>query len=157
MKDLEEKEILISNEKLSKKLGNPFILVLPSVKKGLSPIRALSADKYLKHSATVIESYLTSRNFDVVVSNKLKSLRTSAMLSYPLVIKVRILLTNLLYLLEAISTFNFQENLKMAAMELINIRLQFEFLKLQQVDYWVQKRAIANHENQKKCSILKRP
>ena len=33
LKDLEEKEILISNEKLSKKLGNPFILVLPSVKK----------------------------------------------------------------------------------------------------------------------------
>tara|TARA_Y100001980_G_C14527090_1_gene302674 strand:+ start:222 stop:1490 length:1269 start_codon:yes stop_codon:yes gene_type:complete len=72
LKDLEEKEILISNEKLSKKLGNPFILVLPSVKKGLSPIRALSADKYLKHSATVIESYLTSRNFDVVVSEQVE-------------------------------------------------------------------------------------
>ena len=72
LKDLEEKEILFSNKKLSKKLGNPFILVLPSVKKGLSPIRALSADMYLKHSATVIESYLTSRNFDVVVSEQVE-------------------------------------------------------------------------------------
>ena len=34
LKDLEEKEILISNEKLSKKLGNPFILVFTKRKKG---------------------------------------------------------------------------------------------------------------------------
>ncbi|MCK5379944.1 MAG: hypothetical protein KAJ81_00655 [Candidatus Latescibacteria bacterium] len=45
----------------------PFIMVIPEVPKGESPIEQMHADPNLKKAAEVIESYLTARKYDVQV------------------------------------------------------------------------------------------
>jgi hypothetical protein len=47
---------------------------LPSVKKGESPINILLKDPTYRHAASVIESYLTSRQYDVVVPEQMEAL-----------------------------------------------------------------------------------
>ena len=67
MKDLENHNILEAREDLADVLGNPFIMVLPEVEKGENPIEMLQSNQRLKHAASVIESFLTARQYDVVV------------------------------------------------------------------------------------------
>jgi hypothetical protein len=45
----------------------PFIMVIPEVPKGESPLERMHADPNLKKAAQVIESYLTARKYDVQV------------------------------------------------------------------------------------------
>ena len=67
MKDLENHNILEAREDLADVFGNPFIMVLPEVEKGENPIEMLQSNQRLKHAASVIESFLTARQYDVVV------------------------------------------------------------------------------------------
>ncbi len=65
--DLSQQGIVASKEALAESKGNPFIMVLPEVPKGRNPMTALEQDPNLKKGAEVIESYLTSRKYDVQV------------------------------------------------------------------------------------------
>ncbi|MDP8239878.1 MAG: DUF6175 family protein [Candidatus Hatepunaea meridiana] len=59
--------ILPSREAVTEVLGMPFIMVIPATKKGQNPIEVLQSNSDLSHAAKVIESYLTARQYDVVV------------------------------------------------------------------------------------------
>ena len=72
--DLEAKGIIAARADLANTIGNPFIMVLPAVEKGKSPIDVLRSDPEAKHAAAVIESYLTARQYDVVVPEQQESL-----------------------------------------------------------------------------------
>ena len=67
MKDLENHNILEARADLADVLGNPFIMVLPAVEKGVNPIELLQTNQKVRHAASVVESYLTARLYDVVV------------------------------------------------------------------------------------------
>ncbi len=75
-KDLEAREIIATREDLAETIGNPFIMVLPAVEKGQSPIDVLRTNPEAKHAAAVIESYLTARQYDVVVPEQQESMET---------------------------------------------------------------------------------
>ena len=62
-----EKQILNSAQNLIEKVGNPFIAVLPVVNDGENPIQVLKRNSTLRHGVSVVESYLTSRRYDVIV------------------------------------------------------------------------------------------
>jgi hypothetical protein len=70
--------ILVSKEAMAEATGNPFIMVLPEVKKGENPIAALQNDPKLKKGAEVIESYLTSRKYEVQVPEQTENLNELA-------------------------------------------------------------------------------
>ena len=74
MTDLENHNILEAREDLADVLGNPFIMVLPEVEKGESPIEMLQSNPKLKHAASVVESFLTARQYDVVVPSAMENL-----------------------------------------------------------------------------------
>lgn len=73
-KDLEARGILAARSDLAEAIGNPFIMVLPSVPKGQSPIDALRTNPAYKHAAAVVESYLTARQYDVIVPEQQESM-----------------------------------------------------------------------------------
>ncbi len=75
-KDLESRNVIAAREDLAQALGNPFIMVLPSVKKGENPLEVLTTNSAYKHAATVIESYLTARQYDVIVPQQQASFET---------------------------------------------------------------------------------
>ncbi|NQU05482.1 MAG: hypothetical protein HQ568_05255, partial [Calditrichaeota bacterium] len=68
--------ILPSRETLTEELGMPMIMVIPAVKKGENPIDMLMSNPNLSHGAKVIESYLTARQYDVVVPEQQVDLST---------------------------------------------------------------------------------
>jgi len=72
--DLSRQGIIASRETLTEAFGNPFIMVLPEVPKGQSPIEALQTSPNLKKGAEVIEGYLTSRKYDVQVPEQVENL-----------------------------------------------------------------------------------
>ena len=51
---------------LMDKMGNPMIAVLPETRKGESPIEKLQNNPELLHASTVIETFLTRGNYEVV-------------------------------------------------------------------------------------------
>lgn len=65
--DLVAKGVVAGMKDLAAVAGNPFIMVLPEVPKGESPIAALQKNPNLKKAAEVIESYLTARRYEVKV------------------------------------------------------------------------------------------
>jgi hypothetical protein len=75
--------ILPARETLTEALGMPMIMVIPAVKKGENPIDVLMNNPNLSHGAKAIESYLTARQYDVVVPEQQANLSTltSAQLS----------------------------------------------------------------------------
>ena len=66
-KDLETYNILAARADLAEAIGNPFIMVIPATGKGQNPIQLLQTNPEVRHAASVIESYLTARMYDVVV------------------------------------------------------------------------------------------
>ncbi len=74
VRNLENSGIIIAQADLTSSMGNPFIMVLPAVKKGQSPIDALTNNKAYRHAATVVESYLTAKQYDVLVPEQMASL-----------------------------------------------------------------------------------
>ena len=75
-KDLEARSIVAARADLAETLGTPFIMVLPSVQKGQSPIDALRTNPTYKHAAAVVESYLTARQYDVIVPEQQESMES---------------------------------------------------------------------------------
>jgi hypothetical protein len=75
---LTQNGILVSKEAMQAATGNPFIMVLPEVKKGESPIAALQNDPNLKKAAEVIEAFLTNRKYDVQVPEQADNLNELA-------------------------------------------------------------------------------
>jgi len=75
-KDLEARNIIAARADLAETIGNPFIMVLPAVQKGQSPIDLLRTNPEIKHAAAVIESYLTARQYDVVVPEQQESMES---------------------------------------------------------------------------------
>ena len=73
-KDLEARNIIAARADLAEIIGNPFIMVLPAVEKGQSPIDLLRTNPEVKHAAAVIESYLTARQYDVIVPEQQQSM-----------------------------------------------------------------------------------
>ncbi|MBN2829104.1 MAG: hypothetical protein JXR56_02155 [Candidatus Cloacimonetes bacterium] len=69
--DLEAKGIVASRSELTEALGNPVIMVLPATSKGQNPVEILRNDPAAKHAASVIESYLTSRQYEVSVPEQM--------------------------------------------------------------------------------------
>lgn len=67
-------KIIESQAELTSQLGNPYIMVIPSVSKGQSPIDELRNNKEYKHAASVVESYLTARQYEVVVPEQQESM-----------------------------------------------------------------------------------
>lgn len=72
--DLESRGVLTSSSELAESVGNPFIMVLPRVEKGNSPIEFLSSDDLAGHAAAVVQSYLTSNQYEVVVPDQASAL-----------------------------------------------------------------------------------
>ena len=67
MKDLENHKILEVPDSIRDVLGNPFIMVIPAVPKGGNPVELLQTNPKIRHAASVVESFLTARQYDVVV------------------------------------------------------------------------------------------
>ncbi len=59
--------VLPARAAVAEALGMPIIMVIPAAKKGENPIDLLQSNENLSHAAKVIESYLTARQYDVVV------------------------------------------------------------------------------------------
>tara|TARA_Y100001970_G_C14213397_1_gene848253 strand:+ start:703 stop:1980 length:1278 start_codon:yes stop_codon:yes gene_type:complete len=74
IKDLENDSILEPINYLSNVLGNPSIMVVPITKKDEDPIELLKTNKMVKHAASVLESYLTSKQYNVVVPSAIKNI-----------------------------------------------------------------------------------
>ncbi len=71
---LEENLVIFSREELVEHLGYPQIIVIPVAEKGESPLKGLKEDPKKQHAAGVIESYLTSKEFEVIVPDQLEAI-----------------------------------------------------------------------------------
>lgn len=69
--ELAAKGVVASREALTAAVGNPFIMVIPEVKKGENPIKVLQTNPNIKKGAEVIEGYLTARKYEVQVPEAL--------------------------------------------------------------------------------------
>ncbi len=65
--DLVARNIIIAKDVIAEEIGLPFIMVIPDVPTGQTPLQVFDANNLAKHSAAVIESYLTAKKYDVVV------------------------------------------------------------------------------------------
>jgi len=72
--DLQSQGILVSKEALSQAAGNPFLMVIPEVKKGENPIQKLQNEPLTKKAAETIEGFLTARKYDVQVPEAMDNL-----------------------------------------------------------------------------------
>ncbi|MDG2264734.1 MAG: DUF6175 family protein, partial [Candidatus Marinamargulisbacteria bacterium] len=68
--DLEKRGVLIEKDDLLDQIGNPFIMVLPSVADDQNPLAMIKEDSQLGHAAAVIQSLLTARQYDVVLPDQ---------------------------------------------------------------------------------------
>lgn len=66
-RELERFNIVQERTELTDALGRPFIMVLPQAPEGTNPVQLLRNDSQVRHAASVVESYLTARMYDVVV------------------------------------------------------------------------------------------
>ncbi len=69
--NLAAKGVVASRSELADSVGNPIIMVLPATTKGQNPVEMLRNDPTVKHSASVIESYLTARQYEVSVPEQM--------------------------------------------------------------------------------------
>ena len=69
-KSLEDYKIIASHDALQESQGNPTIMVIPQTKKGESPIDVLGSNDEAKVAGSVIESYLTSKKYEVILPNQ---------------------------------------------------------------------------------------
>jgi len=63
-------KVIASREELQNSQGNPTIMVIPQAKKGESPIDLLNSNETAKLAGGVIESFLTSKKYDVILPNQ---------------------------------------------------------------------------------------
>lgn len=72
--ELERFRIVEARADLSEAIGHPFIMVIPQAPTGQNPVDLLRNDTQVRHAASVVESYLTSRLYDVVVPEQVSDL-----------------------------------------------------------------------------------
>lgn len=65
--ELERFGVIDSQQQLAEALGRPFVMVLPQAPTDVNPVDILRNDTQVRHAASVVESYLTARMYDVVV------------------------------------------------------------------------------------------
>ncbi len=75
-RDLESMNIITRREEISEALGRPQLMVIPEVPKGKNPIDILRNDPVAKHAATVVESHLTAKQYEVLVPQQMEQLNT---------------------------------------------------------------------------------
>ena len=61
-----ERRVLAKMEDVTEELGLPTLMALPEVKSGQNPLNELRSNNVLKQGASVIESYLTQKKYNVV-------------------------------------------------------------------------------------------
>jgi hypothetical protein len=64
---LEDNLVIFSKEELTRELGYPFVMVMPRAANNQDAIESLRTDKQAQHMAGVIESFLTSKQYDVII------------------------------------------------------------------------------------------
>lgn len=70
IKELENQNVLVKRNTIEDLLGNPTIMVIPQTPKGKTPIDILSTDDNSKTAATVVQSFLTARQYDVILPDQ---------------------------------------------------------------------------------------
>ncbi|MFA6455773.1 MAG: DUF6175 family protein [Bacteroidota bacterium] len=63
---LTDRRVLEKMEEVTEEIGLPTLMALPEVKSGLNPLDELRSNAVLKQGASVIESYLTQKKYNVV-------------------------------------------------------------------------------------------
>ena len=71
---LEENLIIFSNQELVEELGYPQIMVIPAKQADQTPLEILTSDKMAQHAAGVIESFLTSKQYEVIVPTQIENI-----------------------------------------------------------------------------------
>lgn len=66
--------ILIARDDLVARLGMPLVMVIPATKKGVSPLDELRNNENVAHAAKAIESFLTARQYEVIVPEQSENL-----------------------------------------------------------------------------------
>jgi len=74
MQYLVDNGITKSRQDITETVGLPVIMVIPEPIPGKNPVEMLQTNKLYRFSATVIESYLSSRGYDVVVPDQVAAL-----------------------------------------------------------------------------------
>jgi len=69
--ELERFRIIEELTELTEAIGRPFIMVLPQAPVGQNPVDLLRNDTQIRHAASVVESFLTSRLYDVLVPEQM--------------------------------------------------------------------------------------
>ncbi|RAP38814.1 hypothetical protein DID80_01785 [Candidatus Marinamargulisbacteria bacterium SCGC AAA071-K20] len=70
LKTLEDEGVVVAKETLLDIVGNPFIMVLPQLSKGETVADALENSNDNRHTAGVIQSFLTAKQYDVLVPDQ---------------------------------------------------------------------------------------
>ncbi|MGB9595547.1 MAG: DUF6175 family protein [Candidatus Poribacteria bacterium] len=65
--EMVRRQVIKPRLQITETIGLPMIMVVPEVPKGEDPVDTMNRDPRLKHAAQSIESYLTSRKYDVQV------------------------------------------------------------------------------------------
>ena len=66
MQYLVDRRVIEKLEDLTEELGLPTLMALPEVKSGMNPMEELRSNAILKQGASVIESYLTQKKYNVI-------------------------------------------------------------------------------------------
>jgi len=74
LRDLESMKILAPRAELAEALGRPQLMVIPETPMGKNPVEILRNDPIARHAATVVESHLTAKQYDVVVPQQMEQL-----------------------------------------------------------------------------------
>ena len=77
-KYLEENLVIYSKQELSEELGYPQIMVIPAKSAEQTPLDILKTNKQAQHAAGVIESFLTSKQYEVVVPTQIENINQLA-------------------------------------------------------------------------------
>jgi hypothetical protein len=64
------RHIIASIEDITEQIGLPTLMALPEVKPGQNPLDRLKSDSELKQGASVIESYLTAKKYNVIAPDQ---------------------------------------------------------------------------------------
>lgn len=65
--DLVDRRIIVARETLMNTIGNPIIMVIPNAETNQSPLEILANDPIARQSSTVVQSYLTSKGYEVII------------------------------------------------------------------------------------------
>jgi hypothetical protein len=66
MQYLVDRRVIEKLEDITEELGLPTLMALPEVKQGMNPMEELRSNATLKQGASVIESYLTQKKYNVI-------------------------------------------------------------------------------------------